>query len=233
MKVVVLLSGGLDSSTVLAEMVNRYGNNNVFALNMLYGQKHDKELKCALNIANYYKVDYKVIDIAEIFKYSNSSLLKHSTKEIQNKSYDLEKKEKDLIDTYVPFRNGVMLSIASSYALSIGASFVTYAAHKDDVCDNAYPDCGLRFYTYMNKAIEEGTDKKVKIIAPFIYSSKKDIVKKGIELGVPFNLTWSCYKGDDKACGVCGTCIDRLKAFKENGIKDYIEYKKEVLNEEE
>jgi 7-cyano-7-deazaguanine synthase len=113
-----------------------------------------------------------------------------------------------------------MLSAAASIAVSVGASLVYYGAHADDAAGNAYPDCSVRFTDAINRAIYEGTGGKVSIIAPFVTSNKAQVVKTGLELGVPYKMTWSCYEGGEKPCGKCGTCIDRAKAFALNGVED-------------
>lgn len=223
MKVVVLLSGGVDSSTCLALAVKQHGAENVCALNIMYGQKHSKELSCAQKIADYYHVPYHLIDLSLIFSKSNCSLLQHSDQPIIHKSYNEQLKDlggSGTVSTYVPFRNGLMLSCAASFAQSIGASAVIYGAHADDAAGRAYPDCTPEFVEYMNKAIYEGTGRELVIEAPFLNSNKAGIVKQGLELKVPYELTWSCYEGNDQPCGSCGTCIDRKKAFELNGAVD-------------
>lgn len=119
-----------------------------------------------------------------------------------------------------------MLSSAASFALSRGAEVIMYGAHADDAAGRAYPDCTPEFAEYMGKAIYEGSGRVLRLEAPFINMTKADIVKKGLELHVPYELTWSCYEGREKACGVCGTCRDRLRAFKLNGAEDPIEYER-------
>lgn len=226
MKVLVLVSGGVDSTTCLGMAVEQYGRENVVALSMFYGQKHDKELQCARNVAAHYEVDYMEIDLSLIFQYSNCSLLSHSTEEIPQESYaeQLKKTDGAPVSTYVPFRNGLFLSCAASVALSKDCNVIYYGAHSDDAAGNAYPDCSDAFNQAMNTAIYEGSGHQLEIRAPFVNMTKKDVVAEGLKLGVPYELTWSCYEGHEKACGICGTCIDRMKAFEANGVVDPIAY---------
>lgn len=222
MKALVLLSGGIDSTTCLALAIDKYGKENVVALSALYGQKHTRELKAARDIAKYYGIEHIEIDLVKIFSYSNCSLLSHSDKEIPHESYAEQLKETkgDTVSTYVPFRNGLFLSTAASIALSKDCNIILYGAHSDDAAGNAYPDCSKEFNEAMNLAIYEGSGKKLKVEAPFVNLHKKDIVKKGMELNVPYELTWSCYEGQEYSCGKCGTCIDREKAFELNNTID-------------
>ena len=149
-------------------------------------------------------------------------MLAHSDQDIPKESYaeQLEQSSTSLVSTYVPFRNGLFLSSAASMALSLECSVLYYGAHHDDWAGNAYPDCSLDFVNAMNEAIVLGTGGELHMEAPFVQWSKADIVKKGLELNVPYELTWSCYEGGDKPCGVCATCIDRARAFELNGIID-------------
>lgn len=222
MKALVLFSGGVDSSTCLAMAVDRYGAENVIALSVYYGQKHDKEIKCSEKIAEYYGVKLKTLDLALIFADSDCSLLLGSDDSIPQETYaeQLEKTDGKPVSTYVPFRNGLFLSSAASIALSNDCSVIYYGAHSDDAAGNAYPDCSSDFNDAMNRAIYLGSGKQLEIIAPFVNLTKTDVVKKGLELGVPYELTWSCYEGGDRPCGVCGTCRDRIKAFEDNGVTD-------------
>lgn len=226
MKAVVLLSGGVDSTTCLALACHQYGADEVFALNISYGQKHDKELACAEKIAAFYKVQYRRMDLSPIFTFSNCALLKHSTEGVTHKSYaeQIAENGEGAVSTYVPFRNGLMLATATAMAESLGAHEIWYGAHKDDAAGSAYPDCSLAFAKAMGLAITEGTGDKLVLKAPFIDCNKAGIVKKGLELKVPYELTWSCYEGLDKPCGTCGTCVDRQNAFLANGVKDPLEY---------
>lgn len=222
MNVLVLASGGVDSSTCLGLAVQEYGREHVLALSMSYGQKHTKELDCAKAVADYYGVELYSMDLARIFQFSDSSLLKHSKEEIPKESYgeQLEKTDGMPVSTYVPFRNGLFLSTAASFAISKGCSRIYYGAHSDDAAGNAYPDCSEAFNRAMNEAIYEGSGRQVEIVAPFIGLTKAEVVKKGLEAHVPYERTWSCYEGGDEPCGRCGTCIDRQMAFERNGVKD-------------
>lgn len=226
MKAIVLFSGGLDSTTCLAMVIDKYGKENVIALSLHYGQKHSKEIDCSKKIANYYGVKHITFDVSKFFENSNCSLLMASSEEVPEKSYNeqLAETRGKPVTTYVPYRNGMFLSIAASMAISNGCQEIYYAAHKDDAAGNAYPDCSIEFHTAMTKAIEIGSDKAVTICDPFIDKTKADIVKIGTELKVPYEMTWSCYNGKEKPCGKCGTCIDRIKAFELNGVKDPLKY---------
>ncbi len=223
MNALVLASGGVDSSTALALAVKKFGNKHVFALSVSYGQKHDKEIQAAKNIAKFYEVEQIFLDLAKIFEYSNCSLLQHNSEEIPQSSYSEQIKQTNglkPVTTYVPFRNGLFLSSAASIALSKECGIIYYGAHADDSAGFAYPDCSPAFNEAMNKAIYEGSGHQLHIEAPFINMPKKDVVKTGLELGVPYELTWSCYNGSDVPCRKCATCIDREAAFAANNMMD-------------
>lgn len=222
MRVLVLTSGGVDSTTCLGMAVEEYGKENVVALSISYGQKHAKEIEAAKKVVDYYGVESIYMDLAPIFAYSDCSLLTHSSDSIPHDSYAEQLSETDgkPVSTYVPFRNGLFLSTAASVALSKKCDIIYYGAHSDDAAGSAYPDCSTSFNDAMSKAIYEGSGGQLRIEAPFVTWTKKDIVKKGLEIGVPYQYTWSCYEGSKKPCGVCGTCIDRQKAFIQNGVKD-------------
>lgn len=224
MKALVLLSGGVDSSTCLALAKEKY--KDVVALALYYGQKHSKELAAAEKIAAHYNVQLLKLDLTSVFAFSNCSLLKQSTEEIPQKSYaeQLESRHGEAVTTYVPFRNGVFLSVAASIALAQNCSVVYYGAHADDAAGSAYHDCSSDFNNKMNEGIYIGSGRKVQLVAPFVKMTKKDIVALGLQLGVPYELTWSCYCGGEKPCGKCGTCIDRKAAFTANGASDPLEY---------
>lgn len=236
MKALVLNSGGLDSTTCLAMAVDMYGKENVITASLYYGQKHDKELMQAQKIADYYGVKHIQEDISNIMKYAGDvcSLIKGSKNEIIDKSYaqQIEENGEGRVETYVPFRNGLLLSIATAYADSLFPGEeceVWYGAHADDAAGEAYADCSPEFAEAMNKAINIGTYGKISINRPLINMNKAQVVETGLKLNVPYELTWSCYHGGDKACGKCGTCIDRLNAFKTNGVKDPIQYEEDII----
>lgn len=222
MKALVLFSGGVDSTTCLAMAVEKYGSDNVIALSISYGQKHEREIESAESIAKHYNVKLLYINLAKLFIYSDSSLLSHSDKEIPHDEYaaQLEKNNGSPVTTYVPFRNGLFLSTAASIAISKGCEVIYYGAHGDDAAGSAYPDCSDAFNEAMNKAIYEGSGKSVRIEAPFVNKTKADIVREGLRLNAPYEYSWSCYEGNEKPCGECGTCRDRIKAFKANGVDD-------------
>ena len=222
MKALVLFSGGLDSTTCLALAIEKYGADEVLALSVSYGQKHMKEIEAAGAVAKHYGVKLQTLDLAEIFADSDCSLLRGSTQEVPKESYAEQLAETDgkPVSTYVPFRNGLFLSSAASIALSHGCEVIYYGAHADDAAGNAYPDCSQDFNDAINTAIYLGSGKQLRVEAPFVGKTKADVVKEGLRLHAPYELTWSCYEGGEKPCGLCGTCRDRAAAFAANGVAD-------------
>lgn len=222
MKALVLFSGGVDSATCLGIAVDKYGAEEVLALSVYYGQKHSKEIEAAEKIAEYYGVKWRTLDLALIFADSACSLLKGSSEEIPKESYaeQLTHTEGSPVSTYVPFRNGLFLASAASIALSNGCEVIYYGAHSDDAAGNAYPDCSSEFNEAISRAVYLGSGNVLKIKAPFVGMTKAQVVREGLRIGVPYELTWSCYEGGDKPCGMCGTCRDRMAAFKANGVAD-------------
>ena len=224
-KALVLSSGGVDSTTCLGVAVEKLGRENVATVSIFYGQKHKKELEAARKVAEYYHVPHYELDLSQVLQYSNCSLLQQSTEEIVHKSYaqQIAENGEGKVATYVPFRNGLMLSAAASLAMSLfpdDAVDIYLGAHADDAAGNAYADCSQAFTDAMNSAISIGTYNQCHLVAPFTGCNKAGVVKKGLELHVPYELTWSCYEGGDKPCGTCGTCIDRARAFAANGVAD-------------
>ena len=230
MKAFVLNSGGVDSTTCVALVVDKYGANNVITASLYYGQKHDKELQCARDIADYYGVKHIEEDISNIMRYANNvcTLVKGGEK-IPQESYEeqIRKNGEGRVSTYVPFRNGLLLSIATAYADSLFPNTpveIYYGAHADDAAGSAYADCSPEFADAMDRAINIGTYGKITVCRPLINMNKAEVVKLGLSLKTPYELTWSCYQGREKQCGKCGTCIDRKRAFEENGVKDPVSY---------
>ena len=221
-KALVLSSGGVDSTTCVGIAVNDVGYENVSTVSVFYGQKHNKELECADKVADFYNVKHYVLDLSNVLQYSNCSLMKNSTEEIPMMSYaeQIEKNGEGKVSTYVPFRNGLMLSAVAALAQSIYPDDdvdIYLGAHADDAAGRAYADCSEEFTSAMNTAIVIG---KVRVVAPLVNLNKAGVVKLGLSIGVPYKYTWSCYAGGDKPCGHCGTCIDRAKAFEANGVSD-------------
>jgi len=214
-KAVILLSGGLDSATVLF-YAKRKGFKP-FALIFDYGQRHKKEIRQAVKIARHASCPYHLVKIALPWK--GSSLLNKKMSLPRHKTIDPKK----IPSTYVPARNIIFLSFAVSFAEAIGAGTVFIGANALDY--SGYPDCRPRFFNAYRRAVSEGMKsgiegKRIRIEAPLIRKTKAQIVKMGSGLGVPFPLTWSCYKGGARPCGVCDSCRLRQKGFNLAGIKE-------------
>ena len=229
-KALVLNSGGVDSTTCVGLAVQKYGKENVITASLYYGQKHDKELECAKKIAEFYGVRHIEEDISNVMKYAGDvCTLVKTGGDIEHASYaeQIAEHGEGRVATYVPFRNGLLLSIATAYADSLfpGEKVeIYYGAHADDAAGRAYADCSPEFADAMDQAINIGTYGNITVARPLINMNKAGVVKTGLEIGVPYELTWSCYEGGEKACSTCGTCIDRINAFKANGVEDPIDY---------
>ena len=216
MKALIILSGGLDSTTALYWAKSQY--NEIEALTFNYGSKHnDIEYSYAKNTCEKLGVKLTRIDLDFINKYFKSDLLK-SGGEIPEGYYN----EENMKSTVVPFRNGIMLSIAAGFAESNDCDVLVLGNHSGDHA--IYPDCRPEFIKGIKEAIYQGTEKHIEVISPFCNMSKTDIVKLGSDLGVDFSLTYSCYKGGEKHCGKCGTCQERKEAFELAGVKDLTIY---------
>ena len=219
-KVIVLLSGGMDS-LVCAGLASR-DHQNVYALHLNYGQKTSAREHISFDeICNHYKIPLekrKIIDMTFLQQIGGSSL---TDENISVKNY---KGDSTIIpDSYVPFRNSIILSLAVSWAEVVGATKLYIGANHED--SPGYPDCRPSYYEAFNKVIKEGTKAgNIEILTPVISMKKKEIVLQGKELKVPFNLSWSCYKSSAKACGQCDSCALRIRGFKEAGITDPIDY---------
>jgi 7-cyano-7-deazaguanine synthase len=215
-KIVMALSGGMDSTTLLVKLLHEA--NQVECLHFNYGSKHGEyEWNSVREIAKFYGVKLIPIDLTGIMSNFESHLLK-SGGEIPEGRFD----DPIMEQTVVPGRNMIFLSIMAGYAWSIDASKIAIGIHKGDHA--IYADCRTEFYKAMDTAIYLGTDKRVEIIAPFIDSDKTDILKYGIRHDVPYGITRTCYKDQSYSCGKCGSCVERLEAFKNCGYKDPLEY---------
>lgn len=213
-KAVLILSGGLDSTTLLYDLLNN--GFDVYPLSFIYGQKHLKEVTSAINICKELKLLHEIINIP--FLEGVGSSLTDPSIPIPEGHYESSSME----STVVPNRNMIMLSMALSYAISIDAPSIFYGAHSGDHA--IYPDCRPPFINAMKMAAKECDYKPRSIEAPYQRLTKVQIVKRGTLLNVPYASTWTCYNGRDKACGKCGSCIERLEAFKTNNIIDPIQY---------
>ncbi len=220
MRAVVLLSGGLDSATTLA--IALWEGYEVYALSFDYGQRHSRELESAKKIAKYYGVSHKIMKV-DLRQIGGSAL----TDSIEVPERELVKIKDEIPVTYVPARNTILLSFALGYAEVIDADAIFYGANAIDY--SGYPDCRPEYVEAFERMANLGTKrgvegKPIKIVAPLINMTKAEIIKRGMELGVPYKLTWSCYRGGERACGRCDSCLLRLKGFMEAGYEDPLEY---------
>ena len=219
MKAVCLLSGGMDSST-LAYLAKSEGYD-ILALHLNYGQRTEgKELRCAKKIAGLLKAETFIeISLDYFAKFGASSL---TDREIAVETFDPARAH--MPNTYVPFRNANLLSIATSFAEAKGADAIFIGVQSLDY--SGYPDCRPQFIEAFQKVIDLGTKDTTKITlkTPFIHMTKTDILRVGMKLGVPYEHTWSCYRNEGKACGTCGSCHFRQEAFAAIGIRDPVEY---------
>jgi 7-cyano-7-deazaguanine synthase len=217
MTTVVLLSGGLDSTVLMADQLAR--GNAVVPLTVLYGQRHARELTAASHIAAVYGMRHVICDVgtalAPIFESAESSQVGQCV-EVPEGHYAHETMKR----TIVPNRNMILLSIAGALAVSEKARSVAYAAHSGD--HPVYPDCRPEFIEACQNALREGSD--LDLLAPFRGWSKADIVRRGYRLNVPLAQTYSCYKGGPVHCGRCSTCVERREAFALVGVFDHTEY---------
>jgi len=214
-KAVVILSGGMDSTTLLYDVVNQ--GYEVHALSFDYGQKHRKELEMAQRTTEKLGIKHKIIDLCALNEVAPSALTRDDW-DVPEGYYN----DENMKQTVVPNRNMVMLSLATAYAIGIRADKLFYGAHAGD--HTIYPDCRKEFVEAMKKAIGLADWHKVELEAPYLDMDKGDIAIRGKELGVDYSLTWTCYKGQEKACGKCGSCRERLEAFEKAGMKDPIPY---------
>ena len=220
-RAVVLLSGGLDSATVLAIAAEE--GYDIYCLSFNYGQRHDREIESAQKLARYYNAkDHRVVGLS--MSTLGGSALTDFTIDVPEGREEIGN---DIPATYVPARNIIFLSYALAYAEVTGSEAIFIGANAVDY--SGYPDCRPEFFKAFQEMAGLGTKagvegRPIAISTPIVEMTKGEIVKKGLELKVPYALTWSCYKGEEKACGKCDSCLLRLKGFKEAGAEDPVEY---------
>ncbi|MGB9930974.1 7-cyano-7-deazaguanine synthase QueC [Haloarcula amylolytica] len=219
-RAVVLASGGMDSATAAYEAQTR-GYDHLYLLHTSYGQNtEDREYECASALADH-------VDAADFLHVETGHLTQIGASSLTDDSMDVTDADTDsdeIPTSYVPFRNANLLSMAVSYAEANDCGAVFIGAHSEDF--SGYPDCRPAFFDAFQGVIDAGTkpDTDIDLVAPFVEWSKTDIAERGVELGVPYEDTWSCYRDDEPACGTCDACAFRLEAFQRIGERDPIEY---------
>jgi len=232
---IILLSGGMDSCVSVAEAIARHGKGRVALLHAGYGQRtQSRERRAFTEIADFYSVpsDRRLVVQLDHFRAIGGSALTDQSIAIpENQLHSsstgaASPNAGEIPVTYVPFRNAHFLSVAVSWAEAIGAHEIYIGAVAED--SSGYPDCRPEYYRAFQNVIREGTrpETQIEIVTPVIELKKNQIIRRGVELGAPLHLTWSCYQNDDLACGVCDSCLLRLKAFEEAGIPDPIPYRR-------
>ena len=215
-KIIISLSGGLDSATLLGLAVGR--GYDVQTVGFFYNAKHNHhENQAALNLSRHYNVPYRLLDLSSLMVGFRSNLMQGGG-DIPEGHYEAE----SMTLTVVPARNIIFASILTGVAWSEGATEVWLGIHAGDRV--VYPDCRPQFFEAMRSAVELGSDHRVTLTAPFLYIDKGEILRKGLEIGVPYVKTRTCYTTNPAACGRCGSCNERREAFQKNGVEDPIEY---------
>ncbi len=214
-KAVCVLSGGMDSTTLLYDVVSQ--GHDTYALSFDYGQKHKKELEMARRTCEKLGIPFRSVKTPALNSLAESALTRQHI-DVPDGHYE----EENMKITVVPNRNMVMLALAASYAISLKVDYLYYGAHGGDHA--IYHDCRTEFVDAMRKVIEICDEHKLELRAPYVDKDKGYIASRGKELGVDYSLTWTCYKGREKACGKCGSCVERLEAFETAGMEDPIDY---------
>jgi 7-cyano-7-deazaguanine synthase len=225
---VVLLSGGMDSSVCASLAIQKHGTGNVALLHVGYGQRTALRERQAFDaIADFYAVEQRLVVHMDHFRAIGGSALTDSNIAVPESGLvqSVSAKTAEIPATYVPFRNAHFLSVAVSWAEVIGAHEIYIGAVAED--SSGYPDCRPEYYRVFQELIRVGTrpETQIAIATPVIAMRKSEIIRKGIEVGAPLQLTWSCYQTEDQACGVCDSCVLRLRAFAEAGTRDPIAYR--------
>jgi len=229
-KAVVLLSGGMDSCVSTAIARERHGAGNLALLHAGYGQRtQERERRAFEDIADFYGVQERLIVRLDHFRaIGGSALTDRNIAVPENELGTTEPHCSTIPVTYVPFRNAHFLSVAVSWAEAIGAGAIYIGAVAED--SSGYPDCRPEYYRVFQELIRVGTrpETQIEIVTPVIQLKKSEIILRGIELGAPLHLTWSCYQNEDVACGACDSCLLRLRAFGEAGVTDPIAYRRTI-----
>jgi len=216
-KVVVILSGGMDSATLLYHLAD--AGHEIKTLSINYGQRHVRELESAAALSKRLGVEHQIADLRSINPLLGASNSLSGTEiDVPEGHYE----EENMKLTVVPNRNMIMLSVAVGWALSLKFDAVAYGAHSGDHA--IYPDCREEFAHALDQAVKLCDWHAMRLMRPFVDLDKGDIAKRGHELSVPFELTWTCYKGLEKHCGKCGACQERLEAFAKHGITDPVTF---------
>lgn len=214
--IVLALSGGMDSATLLGELLHQKAR--VHPVIFRYGSKHNPwENSAAVRIATHYQLIPEIINLTDAFRSFKSNLLT-SGGEIPEGHYAAESMRK----TVVPGRNTIFIAFMLGYAQSIGASGIGLGVHAGD--HHIYPDCRAAYIQAAQKLVSLASEERIDILAPYLYMDKADILSRGVPIGVPYHLTRTCYKAQSKSCGRCGSCTERLEAFHKIGHQDPIEY---------
>lgn len=216
-KAVLILSGGMDSTTLLYYML-KVLKMEVFPISFNYGQRHLRELSAAMLTCSRLGLKHRIADLSQITKLISNSALTNPEIAMPEGNYN----DESMKLTVVPNRNMILLSVAIGYAINVGAGHVFYGAHAGD--HTIYPDCRPEFVTAMQLVAGLSDWTPIKLQAPFLHLDKGDILERGLLLDVDYGLTWTCYAGREKACGKCGACRERLEAFERIGKKDPLEY---------
>lgn len=229
-KAVVLLSGGMDSCVCTAMAREQHGAGNIALLHAGYGQRtQERERRAFEAIADYYGVSQRLVVQLDHFRAIGGSALTDKKIAVpENESGAPGPRGSAIPVTYVPFRNAHFLSVAVSWAEAIGARAVYIGAVAED--SSGYPDCRAEYYEVFQELVRVGTrpETQIGIATPVIKLKKSEIIRRGVTLGAPLHLTWSCYQGEERACGACDSCLLRLKAFAEAGVPDPIPYQQAV-----
>jgi 7-cyano-7-deazaguanine synthase len=226
MRAVALLSGGLDSTTSLFQAVYD-GYSDVIAVTCQYGSKHNaRELEAAVKIADKFCTGHSIVNLPDIFRGADSALMDEVT--MPHMTYNEIAEEEGPSPTVVPFRNGNLISVATAIAVTNDAEAVYVGMHAEDARNWAYPDCTPEFLGAMANAVFVGTYQKVRLVFPLIHMMKSGVVTRAALLNVPARLTYSCYEGRRKHCGLCPTCVERVEAFNEAGYIDPAEYEIDI-----